>query len=196
MYTLYAGSVPPYGDAFSNGAGLPDSVQGRAAIGVFWARNRQFMVVAASDSTAASSVRLVLRGVADVSERSAGPVPQIEERPDDVVVTLYFAPGDFALLEFTGWSGAGVQPGLALAPNPASSTVEFRLTDVVNAGLLTILDASGRRAWTSRLHSGSSRRTWRGELDNGGIARAGIYFARLEDGFGRTRTLRFAWLGP
>ncbi len=196
--TGYTGSMPPYGGLFVTGVGLVDSVQGRAAIGSFQRNGREFLLVAASDSIAASSVRLVLRGAGIVHERSEGPVPRIEERPDDLVVSIDLAPGDFVLLEVEGSAseagGLRIPPDLGILPNPAVSEVEFRVDYVRGIGTVVILDSSGRRVWSTSVPPGSSRRTWRGERDTGGTARAGIYFVRIEDDLGHS-VRRFAWLG-
>ena len=57
-----------------------------------------------------------------------------------------------------------------------------------------ILDAAGRRVWGRALGTGLAQASWRGTRDDGGAARAGVYFARFEDAAG-VAVRRFVWLG-
>jgi hypothetical protein len=202
LATKHAGSVPIGAVGFT-----PDpwvlEVTGRAMLGEFAdSTGMRYLVVVNPDSASARTI--------DLTFPFTGSVERFDE-----VSGLWYAPasggldsrgfalaldldaGEFALLRLTGeWNTlpSSRGPALRLAPNPANGRVTLAIGNVGARGRIEILDAGGRRVWSRSLASGSSAHEWRGERDQGGAARAGLYFVRTEDVRGVT-VARLTWLG-
>jgi hypothetical protein len=202
LATAHAGSVPVGGAAFAPNDWV-SAVEGRAALGYFAdSTGARMLLVANSDSLDARAVTLTLPG----TDRACVLDPthdtwesaDCSALPEDSRLTLDLDAGSLALLRLEGPGGgaiaAGTAPGLAVRPNPASAVVRLGLARVGRHARVEIIDAGGRRAWSHPVGSGASTVTWRGERDSGGIARPGVYFARLEDERGVT-IARIVWLG-
>ncbi len=202
LATKHAGSVPFGAIAFTPDPWVLD-VRGRAMLGEFAdSTGTRYLVVVNPDSASARTIDLVF------------PFTQSVER-FDAASGLWFAPasgapssrgfalaldlaaGEFTLLRLIGeWSAlpASKGPALRLAPNPANRRITLALGNVGARGRIEILDAGGRRVWSRSLAPGISAREWQGERDQGGIARAGLYFVRAEDVRG-VSVARLTWLG-
>jgi hypothetical protein len=198
LSTQHAGSVPPGGVAFA-----PDdwirAVGGRAAIGRFaGASGARYVLVANSDSLAAATVVLALPrtrrawrlgGAADAwSEVAAEPEVGGARFP------VALDSGGFALLRLEADPAAAPGPVLAVGPNPANGAVRFAASHIAPGARLEIMDAAGRPVWSSALTPNAGPLTWNGQREGGGVARPGIYFARVTDAGGVT-IARFSWLG-
>ncbi len=199
LSTAFAGSVPIGGARFAPGAVI-DSVEGRAVLGLFAdSLARPLAFVANLDSVAPANVRVRPSNGRGVARLAAGGGAWTPLAPDaDGLVTLAFAPGDFALLRFTGVVDsllAGGAPRLDVTPNPARDEARFGTRAVVLPARLAVYDASGRRVWSRTLGDFAGTIGWRGESDRGGNVRPGVYFARLTDARGQV-TRRVVWLGP
>src|SRR5258706_426995 len=78
--------------------------------------------------------------------------------------------------------GAGGGRGLRADPNPAAGFARLEFSAVHGQGRIEVLDAGGRKIWGRPLGPGSSTLVWDGSRDSGGgVAPAGLYFARAED---------------
>jgi hypothetical protein len=93
---------------------------------------------------------------------------------------------------------AGVPPSAApiafgARPSPARGSVEFTLPLGVAQGRVEVLDAQGRRVWSAGFSPGARALHWNGELEGGGRAGVGVYWARLA-GVSASPTRRFVWL--
>ena len=162
----------------------------------------RYLVVVNPDSLNAHSIALTLpftRSVERFDETSGLWYAPPSGTPDarGFALSLALEAGDFALIRLTGeWSAlpSGSGPALRLAPNPANGAVTLAIGNVGARGRIEILDAGGRRVWSRTLAPGSSAYEWRGERDQGGTARAGLYFVRTEDVRGVTAS-RLTWLG-
>ena len=201
LATEHAGSVPTGGTAFA-----PDdwvrAVQGRAALGSFaGAGGERYLLVVNADSAAARTLELTFGNVTDVSRlgETEGDWASLGLTPTARGARLGLAleAGAFALLRLEGGDGAvasGRAPELLLGPVPARGAIGLSLRQLSGGARIEILDASGRRVWSRPLARGAAVLEWRGERDGGGSARAGVYFARVEDDRGVTAR-RFVWLG-
>jgi hypothetical protein len=199
LLTEHAGSLPPGGTPFAPDS-LLESVEGRASIGVFAdSAGSPYALVASADSSAARVVTLTLAGHGRRAWRwrDGGGWDELTVG-EDRRVALALAPGDFALLRFSGSCdalGSGrCSLRLSLGPNPAGGAVRFSLSGASGATRLEVLDLAGRRVWSRAFAGGSAALEWRGERDSGGHAVPGVYFARLEDERG-VLVRRLSWLG-
>ncbi len=201
LATLHTGDVPNGGTPFAPSA-LLRAVRGRAAIGVFAdTQGAPYLFVANRDSISPATVTLTLGGARLarlIADDGAWHDLAVESEAGDTRATVALGAGGFTLIALTGTLDGVVAgrggPALALAPNPARGTVRFAARDVSLAARLELLDLSGRRVWSRPLPAGASAFAWNGERDAGGRARAGVYFARLEDARG-VAVQRLTWLG-
>jgi len=200
LATEHAGSLPVGGTPFA-GDSLLAAVAGRAAIGEFAdSTGTPHLFVANDDSLGARTITLTLGG----HGRRAWRLRDAGGGWDELAVSgggtlsLALDAGDFTLLRLSGACdslAAGACPlRLALGPNPARGVVRFSLSGASGATTLEILDLSGRRVWSQSFAGGSAGVAWSGERVGGGRARAGVYFARLEDARGVV-VRRLTWLG-
>jgi hypothetical protein len=197
--TQYAGSVPPGGQAFAGGA-LLDSVAGRATLGFFAdSLARPLLLVGNADSLVARTVTLwPAGGRSAVRVGDDGAWSPLEPSVEGGL-ELDLAAGDFALVRLSGRVDSllsGHAPRLAAGPNPARDVVRFVISNTDGSSRLEVLDLGGRRVWSRQMPTalGERQLEWTGERDGGGSARAGVYFARLEDTRGVV-VRRLAWLG-
>ena len=111
---------------------------------------------------------------------------------------MHMEPGGFTLLRLGGTCDALVsgdcRASLATSPEPAEGSVRFGAQRVSGPATLSIVDASGRRLWSSALAGDAPVVVWDGRTEKGERVRPGIYWARLEDGRGAV-VHRFTWLG-
>ncbi len=199
LETEQAGDVPPGGTAFAPDP-VVEAVEGRAAIGTFAdSAGAPYLFVANHDSSAARTVTLVLGGAGRRAWRwrDAGGWEGLDVGGDRRVALALDA-GDFALLRLSGGldgatSGLG-SLRLEAAPNPAAGAVTFSLWGADGATRLEVLDLAGRRVWSRTYDGGSATTRWSGERDDGGRAKPGVYFARVEDAHGAL-VRRVSWLG-
>lgn len=198
LSTQHAGSVPRGGAAF-----VPDAwiraVEGRAAIGRFAGGSAdRYLLVANSDSLAPQTIGLLLPHTRRAWKQATpagswNEVRAVPAEPGGTRVSLRLDSGDFVLLRLLPDLGAS-GPVLALGPNPARVAVRFAVSSIGADARLEVLDALGRRVWSTALVPDSGPVAWSGEREGGGRARPGIYFARVTDAGGVT-TARFSWLG-
>jgi hypothetical protein len=192
--TTHSGSVPPSGVAFTPDDWIAD-VDGRAAIGEFdGPGNERYVLIANSDSLAARTIRL--RFQSSVGARAlvlapGQPPPSVETSGGATWLSLSLDAGGFALMSLTAPGGAA--SALAVMPNPASGVVSFAVQATGSNARVEVLDANGRRIW-SRTVAGPATLFWRGELDAGGTAKPGVYFARVT-GASPSGATRFTWMG-
>lgn len=200
LATEHAGSVEPGGTPFA-----PDSllaaVEGRASIGEFAdSTGAPHLLVANADSLAARTVTLVLAGRGRRAWRLRG-----EGDWQELAVSaagrcaLDFPPGDFALVRLSGacdsLAAGRCTLRLQVGPNPSRGVARLAVGGFAGSAQLELLDLSGRRVWSRAFAGGGSAAAeWRGERDGGGLAPAGVYFARLEDANGVV-VRRVQWLG-
>lgn len=199
--TQHAGPLPEGGTPFA-----PDSllarVDGRCALGLFAdSAGAPYVFVANGDSAAAQPITLTFRGVRDASRLdSLGVWRALAPRPASAGVQVAFTldPGDWALLRLTHpLDAAGAEGGplrLLAGPQPARGSLRFEASGMSGASQLDLLDIGGRRIWSRRFTTGASVLEWDGRRDDGSIARAGLYFARLADARA-VRVRRVTWLG-
>jgi len=199
--TEYAGSLPSGGEAFARDTALT-AVDGRATIGLFAdSTGLPCVFVANADSLSPRTVTLTLTGGRRASRlRDDGATWDSLAVDANGRVALALDAGDFALLRLSvPANGEGPTPAagrldLRAAPNPAAGSVQFDASGAAGVTRLRIFDLAGHVVWSHVFPAGSPRVTWSGERDDGGRARAGVYFARLEDG--RTASSRrVVWLG-
>ena len=79
-----------------------------------------------------------------------------------------------------------------MAPNPARGEVAFALPPGSGAGTVEILDAQGRRIWSTTLLTNRST-MWRGDMPDGRQAPPGLYLTRCARG-NEVQTRRLVWL--
>ena len=79
-------------------------------------------------------------------------------------------------------------PGIAIAPNPSSSIVSFRLEDGAGSPVhVTICDARGRLV--REIKSGAAM-GWDGRDESGRLCPAGVYLVKRSDAFAAARLVR------
>lgn len=194
----HAGSLPPGADPFVADDWV-GAVEGRAAIGRFAGpAGERYLLVVNSDSLAAHTVRLSLPHARRVWK--LGPANEAwselvtELATEGVRLPLALESGDFALVRLGADPARPPGPVLALGPSPASGVVRFAVSRIGAGARIEIVDAQGRRVWSSAVGPNAAPIAWRGERDGGGRTRPGIYLARVTDASGTT-TARFSWLG-
>ncbi|HET7225378.1 MAG TPA: hypothetical protein VFK69_06640 [Candidatus Eisenbacteria bacterium] len=195
--TLHAGGTPPGAQPFVPDADLA-GVQGRAAIGEFAdASGRRTVMVVNADSLAPQRVTLAFAPVFDLerlggAQGSWGPIAV----PGDGTVPLDLPAGGFAVLRFRGLSAVSPtgMARLTAIPSPARGRVSLAVSGALEAGQLEVLDAAGRKVWSTRTRAGDVTLAWEGQRDGAGFAAPGGYFARLTTRQG-VATTRFVWLG-
>ena len=93
-------------------------------------------------------------------------------------------------------AGVHAAPGaiaFSVHPNPARGSVEFALPPGTRDGRLEVLDVQGRRVWGQAVAPGVAGVRWSGQLERGGRADAGLYWARCTSAAG-VSTRRLVWL--
>ena len=202
LATQHAGSVPAGGTPFAPSAWIA-AVEGRAALGMFSdSLGTRHVLLVNSDSLAARTIALTLPGARRVERLAADGISWL---PVDTThaaagprAAFDLEAGDFALIRVTGPGEplrAGAGPGLRAEPNPAAGFARLEFSAVHGQGRIEILDTGGRKIWGRPLGPGSSTLVWDGSRDSGGgVAPAGLYFARAEDAGGVT-VVRLSWLG-
>jgi hypothetical protein len=198
LTTGHAGSVPRGARAFAGDDWIA-GVEGRAALGTFVdARDTPYVLVANSDSLAAQTITLAMRGTRGASRLGSwGTIAGIRDG-EMVRVPLALEAGSFALLRIEGTFDllrpGRLGPTLSLLGSPARAQARFELTRLAANARLELLDVGGRRVWSRALAPGRATIVWRGERDAGGAAPPGLYFARVKDARGVAAT-RVSWLG-
>lgn len=201
LSTEHVGGVPAGGTAWSPD-GLVVGVEGRATLGTFVSPAGQpHLFVANRDSSAWQEIVLELAGERTIERlTSSGQWMPFGSQPSPAGrrVALGLSPGAFVLLRTSGTLGVlesgGSRATLAAWPEPARGTVRFTAQGVEGAATLTVVDAGGRRVWSSIVERGAPVVSWNGIGERGGPAQPGIYWARLEDARGAV-VRRFTWLG-
>jgi hypothetical protein len=199
LSTGHAGSLPRGAAPFAPDEWIA-AVEGRAALGRFGeASDMRYVLVANADSLSGRTITLALARPAQAwrlgNAREAWTALPVESTPQGARVALDLQAGGFALLRLDAVPGAATPgPSLAAAPNPARGEVRLTATRTAMPARLEILDASGRIVWARAVAPGAPPLDWRGERDGGGVAPAGLYFARIRDARG-TATVRVSWLG-
>jgi len=192
--TTYAGSVPPFGEAFT-----PDptvtGVEGRAVIGEFAGANgRPLLLVGNSDSLAARTIVVNCR-TTDARLVAGGSSPSLTVT-GGTRLTLDLAAGDFALIEIAGWPNLGE---IDVAPNPGAGAIRFAVRTPYAGEPLEVFDLRGRRLWSREVSAASATLVWDGHDSDGRRAPPGIYFARILNGSNQklapATVRRFVWLG-
>jgi hypothetical protein len=189
----------PAGAAPFAGSDWLTSVTGRAAIGRFVdAGGTPWLLVTNRDSLASQNIVLTLQGATGVTRFDAGTPPSTNTDLGVLFVDMALDAGDFTLLRIDGTRGeAGVTLGPLMVPaaNPARGPVRLALERVGGTARFEVVDALGRRVWTTPLAAGANTVTWDGRDMRGTRAGAGLYFMRVRDNRG-TSMRRIAWLGP
>lgn len=200
--TEHAGSVPIGATPFAPDDWVAE-VEGRAALGQFvGADGTPYVLVANSDSLAARTITLGLRGASGAARLGGAPGAWTTLPTTAVGATRRLAldleAGGFVLLRLDGTFDrllAGrLGPLARVAPNPARGEARLALSRLAAGARLEIVDAVGRRIWARALPAGSADVAWRGERADGAAAAPGLYFARVEDGRG-VAVVRLVWLG-
>jgi hypothetical protein len=201
LSTEHAGGVPLWGTAFA-ADDVVAAIDGRATLGTFVSPAGQLhLFVANRDSSANRTVKVELTGERTVeSLELSGTWARVPSytTAHGRSIELDFAPGGFKLLRLGGTCDAlvsgGCRASLATSPEPAQGSVRFGAQRVSGPATLSIVDAGGRRVWTSALAGDAPVVTWDGIAERGGRVKPGIYWARLEDSRGSV-VRRFTWLG-
>ncbi len=195
--TTYAGSAPPFGEAFTPNATVTH-VEGRAVIGEFVGANgRPLLFVGNSDSLAARTIALDCR-TTDARLVAGGSSPALTTSPAAgfTRLTLDLAAGDFALIEITGWPNLGE---IDVAPNPGAGAIRFAVRTPYAGEPLDVFDLRGRRLWSRTVSTANATLVWDGRDAEGRRVPPGVYFAHLRNGSDPRRApatvRRFVWLG-
>ena len=198
LAATHAGGVPIGGIAFA-----PDSdiaaVEGRAALGHFAdAAGQRLLLIVNEDSLSARRVSLIAAR-ALVAEPLAGAAntwgtPQgfaMGQRID-----LDLPAGGFTLLRLRGFAtlSGGRTPRITVAGAPAGGAIRLVLRQMGIGGRLELVDAGGRRIWSTPVGPSDEVVVWHGERQAGGRAPAGIYYVRVETPRG-VAVARVPWLG-
>ena len=104
---------------------------------------------------------------------------------------------DIVDLGVAGVGGAGSHLSFSVAPNPARhATFSFSLPQeaVVDIGIYDVAGRQVASVFNGALPAGSYQREWSGQMTGGGIANAGVYFARMKAG-GTENSIRTVFLG-
>jgi hypothetical protein len=99
--------------------------------------------------------------------------------------------GQINVVNPAGVGGHPVVTSMRIAPNPARGHVSFVLSSDLTAGVVEVLDLSGRRV--ARI-DGSNSTEWDGRGEGSDLA-PGMYVARAIGASGAQVTRRFLWLG-
>jgi hypothetical protein len=173
-------------------------VSGRATVGRFVdADGTPWLLFANRDSLNTQTLTLGLRGATGATRVDGGtPVWSISE----LSVTYSYVdlePGDFALLRIDGTRGEALEtlgPVVGAFANPVRGGLHVALDRVGGAARCDVIDALGRRLWTTPLAAGATEVVWDGSDARGSRAVPGVYVLRVHDNRGSTNR-RLVWLG-
>ncbi len=169
----------------------PDSIGCGEEFSVPEGGSREMYVLPATDNSFIDSIKVngvKLEEGDAFGQMEAHEYNVVDGEGDDEVIRLYRSYYSFSLIEtgaqdynlevFTSWKALGIDPvapevGLALAPNPATSTVKLNISGVTGMVNCNIIDMSGRVVYNANINAEGSH------IINVNNMPAGAYFVRV-----------------